>query len=60
MQAHSSLRSNMAPGATRAAYYSPFMILARVVRFAYHPYRFDGRVETAFRGGLCLCKGSSD
>ena len=23
----------------------------------YHPYRFDGRVETALRGGLCLCWG---
>ena len=26
-----------------------------VVLFCYHPYRFDGRVETAQLGGLCLC-----
>ena len=27
------------------------------VTLVYHPYRFDGRVETALRGGLCLCWG---
>ena len=24
----------------------------------YHPYRFDGRVETASNGGFCLYEGS--
>ena len=28
-----------------------------VVALFYHPYRFDGRVETASEGGLCLCWG---
>ena len=28
-----------------------------MVALIYHPYRFDGRVETALRGGLCLCWG---
>ena len=26
---------------------------------SYHPYRFTGRVETALRGGLCLCWGAT-
>ena len=30
-----------------------------MVAFCHHPYRFDGRVETAFRGGLCLCRRRS-
>ena len=28
-----------------------------MVCFEHHPYRFDGRVETAGNGGLCLCMG---
>ena len=28
-----------------------------VVALTYHPYLFAGRVETALRGGLCLCWG---
>ena len=27
-----------------------------LVRLHHHPYLFGGRVETAHRGGLCLCK----
>ena len=30
-----------------------------MVVYAYHPYRFAGRVETASNGGLCLCEGIS-
>ena len=31
-----------------------------MIAFFYHPYRFAGRVETAFTGGLCLCLGADD
>ena len=27
-----------------------------MVVLIYHPYLFGGRVETALRGGLCLCR----
>ena len=31
--------------------------MAHWLQYRYHPYLFGGRVETALRGGLCLCMG---
>ena len=62
-EGHRGVRSRYANGQQRCLYPrhtrgvtgierlqpTPLVVSAR-----HHPYRFDGRVETAFRGGLCL------